>query len=174
MNGKPTLARLQTVEPLNNEHNRNGFDCGVPALNNFLQKIAGQKSDRNQAQTYVLPADNHQTVVGFFTLATTRFDWREVAGKKNKTVDTAALIARLAVDKRFTGQGVGLFLLRTALEKLIVANDILGIPIIVVDAKDGAAAFYETVGFQFLEEGGNRLFITMETVLDAIKKRDQP
>ena len=75
----------------------------------------------------------------------------------------------MAVDKRFTGQGVGLFLLRTALEKLIIANDILGVPIIVVDAKDGVSAFYETVGFQFLEQGSSRLFITMETILNSQK-----
>lgn len=166
MNGKAVLERLQkAVELLNAAHDRKGFDCGVPALNDFLQKTTGQKSARNQAQTYVLAADDNHTVVGFFTLTATRFDWREAAGKKNKTVDTTALIARLAVDKRFAGQGVGLFLLRTALEKLITANDILGIPVIVVDAKDGAAAFYETLGFRFLEEGGSRLFITMETVL---------
>lgn len=111
----------------------------------------------------------NETIIGYFTLTMTRFNWHETVGKKSKTVDTAALIARLAVDKRFTGQGVGLFLLRTALEKLIIANDILGVPIIVVDAKDGVSAFYETVGFQFLEQGSSRLFITMETILNSQK-----
>lgn len=161
------VALSKGVEPLNEAHNRKGFDCGVPALNDFLQKFTGQKSNRNQAQTYVLSADDNETIIGYFTLTMTRFDWHEAVGKKSKTIDTAALIARLAVDKHFTGQGVGLFLLRTALEKLITANDILGIPIIVVDAKDGVFTFYEAVGFQFLEQGSSRLFITMETVLKS-------
>lgn len=170
MNDNPAVVVLNKgVEPLNETHNRKGFDCGVPALNDFLQKFAGQKSNRNQAQTYVLSADDNETIIGYFTLTMTRFNWHETVGKKSKTVDTAALIARLAVDKRFTGQGVGLFLLRTALEKLIIANDILGVPIIVVDAKDGVSAFYETVGFQFLEQGSSRLFITMETILNSQK-----
>lgn len=170
MNDNPAVVVLNKgVEPLNVTHNRKGFDCGVPALNDFLQKFAGQKSSRNQAQTYVLSADDNETIIGYFTLTMTQFDWHEAVGKKNKMVDTAALIARLAVDKRFTGQGVGLFLLRIALEKLIVANDILGIPIIVVDAKDGVSAFYEAVGFQFLEQGSSRLFITMETILNSQK-----
>lgn len=172
MSDKLAVAVLNKgVEPLNETHNRKGFDCGVPALNDFLQKFTGQKSNRNQAQTYILSADDNETIIGYFTLTMTQFDWHEAVGKKNKTVDTAALIARLAVDTRFTGQGVGLFLLRTALEKLIVANDILGIPIIVVDAKDGVSAFYETVGFQFLEQCGSRLFITMETVLNSRKTK---
>ncbi|WP_325198556.1 GNAT family N-acetyltransferase [Kingella oralis] len=170
MNDNPAVVVLNKgVEPLNVTHNRKGFDCGVPALNDFLQKFAGQKSSRNQVQTYVLSADDNETIIGYFTLTMTRFNWHETVGKKSKTVDTAALIARLAVDKRFTGQGVGLFLLRTALEKLIIANDILGVPIIVVDAKDGVSAFYETVGFQFLEQGSSRLFITMETILNSQK-----
>ena len=161
MSDKLAVAVLNKgVEPLNETHNRKGFDCGVPALNDFLQKFAGQKSNRNQAQTYILSADDNETIIGYFTLTMTHFDWHEAVGKKNK-----------AVDKRFTGQGVGLFLLRTALEKLIVANDILGIPIIVVDAKDGVSAFYETIGFQFLEQCGSRLFITMETVLNSRKTK---
>jgi len=110
------------VEPLNETHNRKGFDCGVSALNNFLQKFAGQKSNRNQAQTYILSADDNETIIGYFTLTMTRFNWHETMGKKSKTVDTAALIARLAVDKRFTGQGVGLFLLRIALENGFVSE----------------------------------------------------
>ena len=87
MNDNPAVVVLNKgVEPLNETHNRKGFDCGVPALNDFLQKFAGQKSSRNQAQTYVLSADDNETIIGYFTLTMTRFNWHETRGKKSKTV----------------------------------------------------------------------------------------
>jgi len=55
----------------------------------------------------------------------------------------AGLIARLAVDKRYTQRGFGEWLLIDALKKLLAASDTVGFPLIVVDAKEGAVGFYE-------------------------------
>lgn len=154
---------MNNIVLLDKSHNRQDFDCSVAALNQYLQQQAGQKQRFHQAKTYVL-AEN-QTIIGYFTLSHTRFDWHENVSPKYKTVNTTALIARLAVDKRFAGQGMGAYLLRVALEKLAQANEITAIPIIAVDAKDGASAFYEQFGFQRLDNQGNRLFLLMETVL---------
>jgi GNAT superfamily N-acetyltransferase len=54
------------------------------------------------------------------------------------------LLARMAVDRRWQGQGVGKALLRDALERTLQAADIAGIHAFAVHAKDDEARrFYE-------------------------------
>lgn len=165
---KPSKHLAQLNKPvvlLDKTHHKKDFDCGIDELNVFLREQAGQKLKYHQSKTYILSADDEQTIIGYFTLANTRLDWHHSISTKYKTVNTAALIARLAVDKRYQGQNVGKYLLLTALKKLMAANEIIPIPIIVVDAKDGASEFYAQFGFQPLDYEGNRLFILMETLL---------
>lgn len=156
---------FKPVVLLDKTHDKENFDCGVDELNVFLQEQASQKLRYNQSKTYILTADDDKTIVGYFTLVNTRLDWHKSIGNKYKTVNIAALIARLAVDKRYQRKNIGKYLLLTALKKLIKANEIIPIPIIVVDAKDGASKFYEQFGFQPLDKKSNRLFILMETLL---------
>ena len=43
MNDNPAVVVLNKgVEPLNETHNRKGFDCGVPALNDFCKSLLGR------------------------------------------------------------------------------------------------------------------------------------
>ncbi len=57
-------------------------------------------------------------------------------------------IARLAVDLRFQGQGLGAALLRDAMRRTLAAAEIAGIRGVVVHAKDERAAdFYKLFGF---------------------------
>ena len=167
MSDKPTLLLNKAVQPLDKSHDRKGFDCGVLALNTFLQQQAMQMQQLDKSKTYVLLADDNATIVGYFTLAATQFQYHETVNEKYQKVNTTGLIARLAVDVRFKKQKVGSYLLRQALEKLMQANEIIGIPIVVIDAKDGAAAFYQQFGFQYLDDEQRRMFITMSAIQKA-------
>ena len=52
--------------PLSKQHNREQFDCGVPVLNHYLEKIAGQDVKRKAAAVFVLTALNlPERVVGY-------------------------------------------------------------------------------------------------------------
>lgn len=58
------------------------------------------------------------------------------------------LIGRLAVDKKFTGQGLGYSLLQHATVRALEAAETIGIRAIMVHAVDEhAAGFYQKFGF---------------------------
>ena len=111
-------------------------------------------------------------IVGFFTLTVTPVDLSalpEKLLKKHLNARAGGLIARLAVDKRYSGKGYGEGLLIDALNKLLSASESVGFPVIIVDAKDGAAQFYEKFGFTVFKDNPNKLFITVATIRKSLK-----
>lgn len=57
-------------------------------------------------------------------------------------------LARLAVDERFQGHGIGSLLLRAVLRLALDLRDRLGCIGVVVDAKPDALGFYSVLGFK--------------------------
>ena len=150
------------------KHDRNRFDCSIETLNNYLKVIANQQAKKDNTRTFVLEDNNdHAHIIGFYTLTMTPIDLTALPDKlqkKHRGSTSAGLIARLAVDERYQGNGFGEWLLINALHKLLAASDTVGFPVIIVDAKDGAKHFYEHYGFQALQDAGNKLFITIADV----------
>ncbi len=151
-----------------NKHDRKRFDCGIEALNNYLCMMANQQSGKDNSRTFVLEDQKEsQYIIGYYTLAMAPIELEalpEKLRKKHQNSYTAGLIARLAVDKRYTKQGYGEWLLIDALRKLLSASDTVAFPIIIVDAKSGAVKFYEQFGFKAFTDSPNKLFITVATV----------
>src|SRR5439155_22828153 len=58
---------LDSPVPLDTRHDVSAFDCGVPALNNYLKKFALENQQSQSARTYV--ATRGESVVGYYTLA---------------------------------------------------------------------------------------------------------
>ncbi|WP_439333574.1 GNAT family N-acetyltransferase [Thiomicrorhabdus cannonii] len=164
---------MQTVLLSNTEHDRKRFDCGVDALNNYLKVIANQQSKRDNTRTFVLECEaDHSQIVGFYTLTMATIDLGALPNKlqtKHRHSTSAGLIARLAVDKHFKGQGVGEWLLVDALKKLLSASDTVGFPLVVVDAKAGVEAFYQKYGFTAFADEPNKLFMTIADIRESFK-----
>ncbi len=154
-------------------HDRSRFDCGVEPLNRYLKLMANQQGKRDNARTYVLEdSGNPSNIVGFYTLTLASIDLSFLPSsirKKHQTVTSAGLIARLAVDKRFKGQGFGEWLLVDALKKLLSASDVVGFPLVVVDAKDGAREFYLQYGFTAFNDIPNKLYITVSDIRASLR-----
>ena len=53
----PPSVVLEEQRLDNDIHDCAGFDCGVPALNDYLRKFASQHRRRGVSQTYVLAVD---------------------------------------------------------------------------------------------------------------------
>jgi GNAT superfamily N-acetyltransferase len=84
--------------------------------------------------------------------------------KKHQIARAGGLIVRLAVDPRYARQGFGEWLVIDALRKLLIASDVVAFPFITVDAKDGAAPFYEKLGFTPLQDSPKKLYMTIADV----------
>jgi GNAT superfamily N-acetyltransferase len=147
------------------KHDRNRFNCGVDALNNYLKVMASQQAKKDNSRTFVLEDENnHSHIIGFYTLTMTPIDLKifpDKLQKKHQSSTSGGLIARLAVDDRYRGKGFGEWLLIDALGKLLSASESVAFPVVIVDAKDGAKQFYERFGFQAFQGAENKLFITI-------------
>jgi len=163
-----------TTVPLDKKrHDRKRFDCGIKALDNYLRMMANQQSNRDNARTFILEDDqNPQCIIGYYTLTMISIDITSLPSnlqKKHQSSNSAGLIARLAVDKRYKGDGFGEWLLVDALKKLLNASDTVAFPLIVVDAKDGASDFYKKFGFVAFFDEDNKLFIAVDSVRKSFR-----
>ena len=106
-----------------------GFNCGQPALNQFLQRYALVNQKANSAQTYVCCQAG--VVVGFYSLAAGSVDPESAPPRVMKGLAQhpvpVLILARLAVDQNHQGKGLGKALLKDALLRTVQAADIVGI-----------------------------------------------
>ncbi len=169
---------MNTVVLDKNKHDRKDFDCGIVALNNYLKIMANQQAKKDNTRTFVLEhSQNPSHIVGFYTLTTIALDFQglpdEMLRKRHQQASASGLIARLAIDKRYQGDGIGEWLLTNALRRLLFASDNVAFPIVVVDAKDGARAFYEKYAFRGFSDSSDRLFVTIANVRATLHALNQ-
>ncbi len=162
------------IERLDHGHEREGFDCGKPSLNDFLHSLVSQYEKRNLGRTYVaVPGGGHR-VFGYYTLAGGSITAEGLPAKQAKKLPRhdvpVVLLARLAVDRSTHGKGLGGLLLRDGLTRSLDLSEKLGIHAVVVDALDDEArAFYERFGFLPLRDDAMRLFLPLSTVRSAAR-----
>jgi len=159
------VNQLSPVEKLRSEHNTEPFDCGKEELNRFLKRfaLAGQRA--NSAQTYV--TTRGAVVVGYYSLAVGAAEHRMVPARVAKGLARhpipIMILARLAVDRREHGRGIGKALLKDALKRTVQAADIAGIRALFVSAKDdNAREFYEHFNFDPSPTDPYHLFLVMK------------
>ena len=144
------MPRFKSIRKLQPADAVESFDCGQPALNQFLQLYALNNQRANSAQTYVCCENG--AVVGFYSLTVGSVDHlsapeRVVKGLARHPVPVM-ILARLAIDQTFQRRGLGRALLKDALQRTLQAADIAGIRAVLVHAKDDTARqWYQ--GFDF-------------------------
>jgi GNAT superfamily N-acetyltransferase len=156
---------------LTKDHDRNSFDCGVSALNDYLQKYALQNQKKNAARTYVATRGNR--IVGYYSLAYGSVSLEEAprsvkSGLPRHPVPVI-LLARLAVESTEQGHGLGAALLKDALLRTIQAAEIGGLRAMLVHAKDDSAKrFYEKFGFESSPIDAYHLFLRVSDILASL------
>ena len=157
-------------EQLGSQHDRETFDCGVAALNRYLQQQASQDI-RNMVATVLVMVDSEvDLIAGFYTLSAASGSLESLPVEIKKRlprylVQPAILLGRLAVDRRYQGQGVGELLLFNALRRSLLISDELAAMSVLVDAKDDRTrGFYERYGFLRLVDDEHRLMIPMSII----------
>jgi len=139
------------IRVLRRSDDRSGFGCGDSELDRYFHRFAGQNQFRHHVGvTYV--AVEGIRIRGFLTVSPGEIASSKVPARLLKGLPAYPLpalrVARLAVDQRDQGQGVGGMLLRFLFELTVKMRDELGCVGVVVDSKPDAVAFYETYGFQ--------------------------
>lgn len=140
-------------EPLAAHHDRQGFDCGEPSLNEFLQQRARQNAERNLGVTHVAIAQLGETqILGYYTLLVRSVVKEDFAQSKKLPPGQigVVLLARLAVSRTAQGQGLGTQMLLRAIRQTEKASRDLGIHALVVHAlHDQAKQWYLGLEFGF-------------------------
>ena len=147
------MGELQ-IRLLRREDDRSTFSCGEPALDRFFQHYAGQNQFRlHLAVTWV--AARGESLLGFATVTGGSLERAAVPDPttRRRLPDyplPVLRLARLGVDRRAQGLGIGRALVRHVLELALAQRDQVGCVGVVTDAKPGAVPFYEGLGFQQL------------------------
>jgi GNAT superfamily N-acetyltransferase len=173
-----TIRRLEEFDEVA------GFDCGDEPLNNYLKRHAWTNQQKvSIGVTYVAVDESApRTVLGYFTLATSsvprdRFPQKYVRGLPPYDLPLI-LLARLAVDKRFGGRGLGHALLSEALKITLRVADEVGCRCIVTDAYPDKAGWYARYGFIPLEgaaaTGPQKMFLDVRTIRRASSFESSP
>ena len=157
----------EPVRKLANTDIVDSFDCGQPALNQFLQRFALVNQKSNSAQTYV--SCHSGCVVGFYSLAVASVDPTTAAPRVIKGIPQhpvpVMLLARLAVDVQHQRVGLGKALLKNALLRTAQAADIAGIRALLVHAKDDPARqWYLNWEFEPSPSDPFHLFLLMKDI----------
>ncbi len=167
-----TLPPDYRIEPLRPDHDRAGFFCGIPALDQYVRQQAGQDLKRKVASVSVLTADG-KTIAGFYTLSALSIDPQglpiEVARKLPRLPIPVTLLGRMAVSQLLQGRGLGEFLLLHALEKSFRASQQVASWAVVVDSKAGVRSFYLKRDFLPLPIQPDRLYLAMKTIEEMFK-----
>ncbi|HEY4941303.1 MAG TPA: GNAT family N-acetyltransferase [Rhizomicrobium sp.] len=167
--GEPPGSRLSAPAPLTPEHDLTGFDCGEPALNDWLRHRALQNESRF-SRTYVVCEDDR--VVAYFCVSAGAVERAAAPGRLRRNApDTipVSVIGRLAVSRSHMGRGLGADLLSDALRRVALASQSIGIGAVLVQAKNEAAKLFYLRCAEFIEhpQDSRTLFLPIETVVAA-------
>lgn len=148
-------------------HDCAGFDCGVPALNEYLRRLATQHRRRGLSQTFVLVDDaDIGRVIGYYSLSAAQLDTAALAESDRRRLPRYPIpcirMGRLAVSLSSRGQGLGRLLVGAAVDRCLRARAEVAAYALIVDAKDDAAvAFYEHYGFARCVDAPRTLYLPL-------------
>jgi len=168
------VIELRPVRRVEANDDLDRFDCGVPALDEWLRRFSLSDQCAGASVTYVLGRGSQ--IVGFYTLAphtieTEAAPGRLSAGLPRQRPIPAILLARLGIDRSVQSTGLGGDLLKDALARCAAAADDIGGRAVLVHAKDAeTAAFYQRHGFVPLEQNPNHLFVLMKDLRASIRR----
>jgi len=160
-------------EPLTKQHNLEPFDCGKPALSNWLKKHAIQSQESQHTRTMVISEDD-KVVIGYYSYNVISVEHEESPDRVKKGLARhpipVFLIARLALDTKHQGKGLGTRLMLNALKGAAAITKDVPIRAVIVDAiDDEAKEFYS--GFDFVPFPADRLrmWLLMKDLMRTIK-----
>jgi GNAT superfamily N-acetyltransferase len=145
-----TLSRWRE-EPIARKHPRADFDCGDAELNMYLAKFARQNHESGGAKTFLAIDDDDGGILGFYSLAPAVARYEQAPEAIRKGLPRHDIpgfrLARLAIDRRAQGGGLGGQLLLAAGRRCLqVAAEVGGVALYIDAKNERVAAWYESWG----------------------------
>jgi GNAT superfamily N-acetyltransferase len=162
-------------EPVSKKHDREGFDCGDEALNEFLDRYARKSHERGGAKTFLAIDDADGAILGFYGLSPASVHYActpEIVRRGLARHEVPGFrLARLAVNEKFQGKGIGGQLLLAAGRRCLLAAAEVGGVVMVIDAKnERVAKWYGSYGAVSLLDAPLTLLLPLVTVENALRK----
>jgi GNAT superfamily N-acetyltransferase len=132
------------------QHRLEGFDCGKPALDDWLLRHARHAQGSGSAKTFVVSEDDDR-VAGYFSLTVGQVDTLEAPERIRKGMGQypvpVVILARLAVSRAHQGRGIGVGMLQDAIRRTLVIAEQAGVRAMLTHPiDDDAARFYARFG----------------------------
>jgi len=136
---------------LDAKHPLEGFDCGKPALNDWLVRHARQAQGSGSAKTYVDIEGGR--VAGYFSLTVGQIDALDAPERIRKGMGSypapVVILARLAVSLLDQRSGIGLGMLQDAIQRTVAIAEQAGVRALLTHPSDEEASrFYQRFGFE--------------------------
>ena len=164
------MRALSPPEPLAGQHEIEDFSSGQVSLDEWLRRRARANQISGASRTFVVCEGNR--VVAYYALASGVISVEGAPGRFRRNMPDpipVAVPARLAVDRRWQGQGIGRALFRDAAHRVEQAADAIGIRGIVVHAiSEDARSFYLALGFDPSPGDRMTLLVTLPDVRAAL------
>jgi len=165
-------AVLSQVEKLNSNHQLKTFKSGKHPLDLFLKRHTLKNQQADSSQTYVVHRDG--SVVGYYSLTVGSVDRQDCPPDITAEMPPdypipVILLARLAIDRKEQGRGLGSSLLKDAFYRIASAAEIVGARALLVHAIDPEArAFCEHFNFDEFPAGTLHLMLSLKEIRVAI------
>ena len=161
------------IEPFGQDHNREGFSCGIEPLDVYIRQQAGQDSKRNLAAIFIMTADS-KLIAGYYTLSAHSLNVNDLPLDLRKKLPRipipVTLLGRMAISTLLQRQGLGAYMLADALQRTWRGSQQIASWAMVVDTKENARDFYLANGFLALPDAPDRLFLPMKTIGELFRK----
>lgn len=151
------------VLPLNDRHDRKGFNCGDANPNEWLEKTARQHKDKGVSSTFVsVDVETSVEILGFYAISLAELVNANLPAQHGKRLPAKVPVfrlGRLATALAHQGKGIGEFMLFDAIDRTIrISGEVGGIGL-VVNAKPSAINFYKRYGFEQMVDHPQNLFL---------------
>ena len=151
------------VLPLDDRHDRKGFDCGDANLNIWLKQTAKQRKEKGVSSTFVtVPNGTSVEILGFYAISLAELVNANLPAQHGKRLPTRVPVfrlGRLATAIGHQGKRIGEFMLFDAITRTTRIADEIGGVGLVVNAKPAAVDFYRRYGFEQMADHPQNLFL---------------
>ncbi len=148
-------------------HDRANFQCGEPALDEYLRKYAVQQSAKGIGSVFVLVDSTQPSkILGFYTLSAAQIGVAQLSDAERKKLPRYPVpcfrMGRLARSIEHSGAGIGGLLVGLAVDRCLKARAHVGAYALLVDAKnEKAKAFYQHYGFTACVDSPMTLYLPL-------------